>query len=120
MIVRDLALKLQKEPLPSQTILNVNVPDLPLDKIKGIQVTRLGTRHNAEPVVKATDPRGRTIYWVGPPGLEADAGPGTDFFAVSHGYVSMTPLQLDMTNYKVFEHVATWTESMSWTSRMTK
>lgn len=114
MITRDLALKLKSYPLNSQTILNVNVPNLPLDQIKGIQVTRLGTRHSAEPMVKTLDPRGRPIYWVGPPGLEADAGPGTDFFAISQGYVSMTPLHLDMTHYKVFEQVAAWTEGLDW------
>ena len=113
-ITRDLALKLKSHPLPSQTILNVNVPDLPLDQIKGIQVTRLGTRHSAEPMVKTLDPRGRPIYWVGPPGLEADAGPGTDFFAISQGYVSMTPLHLDMTHYNVFEQVSAWTEGLDW------
>jgi 5'-nucleotidase len=113
-IIRDLALKLQTHPLPSQTILNVNVPNVPLDQIKGIQVTRLGTRHHAEPMLKERDPRGRDIYWVGPPGLEADAGPGTDFFAINQGYVSITPLHLDMTHYKVFEQVAVWTESLHW------
>lgn len=108
-IVRNLALKLQQQPLPMQTILNVNVPNLPLEAIKGAQVTRLGTRHNAEPMVKSVDPRGRPMYWVGPPGKEADAGPGTDFHAVSQGFVSITPLHLDMTHYEVFEHVSAWT-----------
>lgn len=88
--------------LPAQTILNVNIPDLPLDKIAGIEVTRLGTRHGAEPVIKEYDPRGRPIYWIGPPGLEADAGPGTDFHAINRHCVSITPLQLDLTHYKVF------------------
>ncbi len=107
-IACQLALKLQKNPLPSQTILNVNVPDLPMDAIKGIQITRLGTRHSAEAMVKTEDPRGRPMYWVGLPGPEADAGPGTDFHAVSCGYVSMTPLHLDMTHYKMFDHLASW------------
>ncbi|OGV39319.1 MAG: 5'/3'-nucleotidase SurE [Legionellales bacterium RIFCSPHIGHO2_12_FULL_42_9] len=114
MITRDLALKLKKNPLPALTILNVNIPNVPLNQIRGIQVTRLGTRHNAEPMVKTFDPRGKPIYWVGPPGREADAGPGTDFFAISQGYVSMTPLHLDMTHYKVFEQVSAWTEGMDW------
>jgi len=115
-ITRQLVLKLATHRLPSQTIFNVNVPDLPLDQIKGIQVTRLGTRHSAEPVVKEYDPRGRPIYWIGPPGLEADAGPGTDFFAISHAYVSITPLHLDMTHYKIFEQVSTWMEGIHWVS----
>jgi 5'-nucleotidase len=110
-IAHQLVIKLSNTPLPSKTILNVNVPDLPYDKIKGIQVTRLGARHNAEPMVKEIDPRGRAIYWVGPPGLEADAGPGTDFFAVNQGYVSITPLQLDMTHYKVFDQLSQWVDT---------
>lgn len=107
-IARQLVIKLVSNPLPSQTILNVNIPDLPLDEIKGIAVTRLGTRHSAEPIVKELDPRGRPIYWVGPPGLEADAGPGTDFFAVNNGFVSITPLHLDLTHYKIFDQVSDW------------
>ncbi|KTD43269.1 5'-nucleotidase [Legionella quateirensis] len=105
-IARQLVMKLSINSLPSQTILNVNVPNLPLDQIKGLQVTRLGTRHGAEPIVKDYDPRGRPIFWVGPPGLEADAGPGTDFHAVNSGFVSITPLHLDMTNYKLFDQLS--------------
>lgn len=105
-IARQLVMKLSVNRLPSQTILNVNVPNLPLEQIKGLQVTRLGTRHGAEPIVKEYDPRGRPIYWVGPPGLEADAGPGTDFHAINSGYVSITPLHLDMTNYKMFDQLS--------------
>ncbi len=105
-IARQLVMKLSVNSLPSQTILNVNVPNLPLDQIQGIQVTRLGTRHSAEPTIKEYDPRGRLIFWVGPPGLEADAGPGTDFHAINAGYVSVTPLHLDMTNYKLFDQLS--------------
>lgn len=100
--------KVINQKLPSQTILNINVPNIPLNEIKGIMVTRLGKRHSAEPVVKELDPRGRPIYWVGPPGPEADAGPGTDFYAVKHGYVSLTPLHLDMTHYQLFEKLSLW------------
>jgi 5'-nucleotidase len=107
-IARQLVTKLSINRLPSQTILNINVPDLPLSKIKGIQVTRLGTRHSAEPMVKQYDPRGRSIYWIGPPGVEADAGIGTDFHAVNAGYVSITPLHLDMTHYKMFDELSDW------------
>lgn len=106
-IAKQLVIKLSINRLPSQTILNVNVPDLPLNKIKGLQVTRLGTRHGAEPIIKEYDPRGRPIYWVGPPGIEADAGAGTDFFAIKTGHVSITPLHLDMTHYKLFDHLST-------------
>lgn len=107
-IVKQLVKKLSVEQLSSQTILNVNVPNVPIHEIKGFQVTRLGTRHSAEPVFKELDPRGRPIYWVGPPGMEADAGPGTDFHAINSGYVSITPLHLDMTHYKVFDQLSHW------------
>ncbi len=108
LIAKHLTMKLRTHSLPSQTILNVNVPDVPMDAIKGIQVTRLGTRHTSSPIVKEHDPRGHPMYWIGPPGSEADAGPGTDFYAVNQGYVSLTPLHLDMTNYKLFDTVADW------------
>ena len=78
-------------PLPADQILNVNVPDLPLDQIKGIRVTRLGNRHRAESVICSEDPRGQPIYWIGPPGSQQDAGEGTDFAAIEQGYVSITP-----------------------------
>jgi 5'-nucleotidase len=68
----------------------------------------LGQRHKAEPVVKTEDPRGRSIYWVGPAGPEQDAGPGTDFHAVRNGYVSVTPLQLDLTRYDRLESLHSW------------
>lgn len=107
-IAKNIVLRLKVHPLPANTILNVNVPDLPLSEIKGIEVTRLGTRHCAEPMSKDTDQRGRIIYWVGPPGSEQDAGPGTDFHAIRSGKVSVTPLQLDMTHYAAFEQVSQW------------
>ena len=112
-IARQLVVKLQSHRLPSQTILNVNVPDLPLDEIKGLEVTRLGARHRAEPMIKDSDPRGRPIYWVGPPGAEADYGPGTDFYAVNQSCVSITPLHLDMTHYKIFDQVANWMNELT-------
>lgn len=100
--------KIQAHPLPKDTLLNVNVPDLPLTEIQGYQSTRLGARHKAETVIRSTDPRGRTIYWVGPPGSEQDAGPGTDFDAIRNGYVSVTPLQLDLTRYDRLENLRDW------------
>ena len=115
-IAKTLVLHLRKDPLPADTVLNVNVPDLPLDQIKGFQVTRLGTRHIAEPTIKSADPRGRKIYWVGQPGPEQDAGPGTDFHAVNSGYVSITPLHLDLTHYKVFDQLAGWIGSIEKTT----
>ena len=95
-------------PLPQDTILNVNVPDIAIQDLKGYQATRLGQRHKSEPVIKSQDPRGRLLYWVGPPGAEQDAGLGTDFFAISNGYVSVTPLQLDLTWYSRIEAVSSW------------
>ncbi|MCL7419279.1 MAG: 5'/3'-nucleotidase SurE [Methylobacter sp.] len=100
--------QLIKYPLPQDTILNVNVPDVTINDLKGYQATRLGQRHKAEPVVKSTDPRGRIIYWVGPPGTEQDAGPGTDFHAINTGYVSVTPLQVDLTWYERINGLKAW------------
>lgn len=113
LIVKQLVLKLLSHRLPSQTILNVNVPDVPLHQIKSLEVTRLGSRHTAAPALKELDPRGHEMYWIGPPGLEADAGPGTDFFAVNQGSVSITPLHLDMTHYKLFDQMADWMTGIS-------
>ena len=100
--------QLIKKPLPIDTILNVNVPDVAIKDLKGYQATRLGQRHKSEPVIKSNDPRGRIIYWVGPPGGEQDAGPGTDFYAISEGYVSVTPLQIDLTRYESIDALASW------------
>ena len=94
--------------LASDIILNVNVPDLPYAQLAGFRSTRLGHRHKAEPVVRELGPRGREIYWVGPAGAEADAGPGTDFHALRQGYVSVTPLQVDLTRHSSLEGVAQW------------
>ncbi|NBV75931.1 MAG: 5'/3'-nucleotidase SurE, partial [Methylococcaceae bacterium] len=104
----ELLRKIQQQPLPNDTLLNVNVPDLPLSELKGMQITRLGQRHKAEPVIKSADPRGNPIYWVGPPGAEQDAGPGTDFDAIKNGYVSITPLQLDLTRFERIQSLSDW------------
>ncbi len=100
--------QLIKQPLPRDTILNVNVPDLPLYALRGYQATRLGQRHKSEPVIKSIDPRGRNIYWVGPPGAEQDAGEGTDFYAINAGFVSVTPLQIDLTWYERINALTAW------------
>ena len=100
--------QLIEQPLPQDTLLNINVPDVAIKDLKGYRATRLGQRHKSEPVIKNTDPRGRTIYWVGPPGGEQDAGPGTDFYAINAGYVSVTPLQLDLTRYDRVESIQDW------------
>jgi len=106
----ELVQRLIRSPLSENVILNVNVPDLPYDALRGFRSTRLGHRHKAEPVVKTTDPRGKTIYWVGPAGAEQDAGPGTDFHAVREGYVSVTPLQVDLTRHAALGVLETWLE----------
>jgi 5'-nucleotidase len=107
-VAAELVARLQKTPLAADSIINVNVPDLPYEALKGYRVTRLGHRHKAEPVVRSIDPRGRTIYWVGPAGAEQDAGPGTDFHAVREGYVSVTPLQVDLTRHSSLEEIGRW------------
>ncbi len=89
-------------------LLNVNVPDLPESEIAGMEVTRLGKRHKAEPVVKSTNPRGQTIYWIGAAGSAQDGGPGTDFHAVEHKTISVTPLQIDLTYHGQLAMVRDW------------
>jgi 5'-nucleotidase len=108
--VVSLVKSIQKNPLRTDTILNVNVPDVPWDQIKGFKATRLGNRHKSEDVICSTDPRGQNIYWVGPPGPEQDAGEGTDFHAVKAGYVSVTPLQIDLTRYDSLQELSGWLE----------
>lgn len=97
-----------KDPIREPTLLNVNVPDLPLAEIGGIEVTRLGRRHKAEPVVRMLSPRNETVYWIGAAGAAADAGPGTDFNAVERGCVSVTPLQIDLTHTAQLDRVTRW------------
>ena len=89
-------------------LLNVNVPDVPWEQLDGTEVTRLGKRHKAEPVIKTVNPRGDTVYWVGAAGAAADAGPGTDFHAVASRRVSITPLQMDLTHVPQMAQVRTW------------
>jgi len=101
------------DPLPADTILNVNVPDRPWSEMNGLAVTRLGRRHRSAPCIAQTDPRGRPIYWIGPPGEAEDDGPGTDFHAVREGYISITPIQVDLTRYQALEKVAGWVSSLS-------
>lgn len=113
-ITRRIVESLKNHRLPAQTILNVNVPSVPLEKIRGMEVTRLGTRHASAPTIKEHDPRGRPIYWVGPAGEEEDAGPGTDFSAIKRNCVSITPLQIDMTHYQIFDHLTSWLDGVGW------
>lgn len=107
-VARDIVRRLVEHPLPQDSILNINIPDIPYEELKGMQVTRLGNRHRAEPVIRSQDPRGRDIFWVGPAGSEQDAGPGTDFHAIASGYVSITPIQVDLTRHTQLDSVRGW------------
>ena len=109
----EITRRLIADPLPADTILNVNVPDLPWSEIKGFEVSRLGNRHRAEPCIQQSDPRGRPIWWIGPPGSAQDSGPGTDFHAVHHGFISITPIHVDLTRYQALETVANWVTGLS-------
>jgi 5'-nucleotidase len=104
--------KLSSDKLPSDTLLNVNVPDLPWAQIRGFEVTRLGMRHRGESATRQLDPRGRAIYWIGAAGPEADAGPGTDFHAVREGFVSITPITMDLTRHGALDTVRRWIGSL--------
>ena len=107
-VARLLVARLLEDPLDRRMILNVNVPHLPFEALRGFATTRLGHRHRSEPVLPSVDPRGRPIYWVGPAGGEQDGGPGTDFHAVAEGFVSVTPLQTDLTRHSALPDVERW------------
>lgn len=111
-VTRRIIERLQQQPLPDDTLLNVNVPDLPLDEISELRATRLGFRHRAESMVKQADPYGRPVYWVGPVGEAQDAGPGTDFHAVEHGCVSITPMQIDLTRHRGIDALQAWLKNL--------
>ena len=104
-LARDIVLRRFDE-LAAPWLLNVNIPNLPYEQLGSVMATRLGRRHQAEPVIRALDPRGREIFWIGPPGATRDAGEGTDFHAVAQGHVSVTPLQVDLTHKAQLEQLA--------------
>jgi 5'-nucleotidase len=112
-VARRLVMQLLRKPLERAHILNVNVPDVPFEKLRGFRSTRLGYRHRSEPIIPAQDPRGRPVYWVGPAGSEQDAGPGTDFDTITQGYVSVTPLQIDLTRHAALPAVQSWLEGIN-------
>ncbi len=107
-VAADLVRRFQDGEFSETVLLNVNVPDRPHESLLGYEVTRLGRRHSAEPVVKSVNPRGQTVYWVGAAGPAQDAGPGTDFQAVANGRVSVTPLQMDLTRHGQIEGLRAW------------
>lgn len=116
-VARQLVERFKSAPFGAPILLNVNVPDQPFEQLAGTRVTRLGRRHRAEPVIRAKNPRGETIYWVGAAGEAADAGEGTDFKAVTEGFVSVTPLQIDLTHTAQIPGVANWLQKTDFASR---
>jgi 5'-nucleotidase len=112
-IARMLVAQLVRKPPEQALILNVNIPDMPLGMIKGFRTTRLGFRHRSEPVIRTKDPRGRPVYWVGPVGGHQDAAEGTDFHAIQEGFVSVTPLQIDLTRHAAIPAVQSWLDDLN-------
>ena len=110
-VALELVERLERRPFGEPVLLNVNVPDLTAERLAGIEVTRLGRRHKAEPVNRLTTPRGETAYWIGPAGGAADCGPGTDFHAVQSRRVSVTPLRLDLTHTAQLGRAREWLAS---------
>ena len=111
-VVKKIIKATVENPLSPDTILNVNIPDCPIENLRGFEVTRLGNRHKAEPLHRAKDPRGREVYWIGPAGKEQDSGIGTDFHAIRSKKVSITPLQIDLTRYRTIDSVAEWAKGL--------
>jgi 5'-nucleotidase len=111
-IAKRLVTQIDKSELSYNTIINVNVPDIPLSEIKGIKSTRLGSRHKSEPSIK--DKEDKTLYWIGENGKEADNSEGTDFHAISNNFVSVTPLQIDTTKYSEVKRLNDWLQKMDY------
>ena len=109
-VARDIVRRHLAKPLAAPVLLNVNIPAVPFERLAGVRVTRLGKRHAAEPLIEAKNPRGDTVYWIGPAGAAKDAGPGTDFHATASGLVSITPLQMDLTAVGQLDGVRGWLE----------
>jgi len=107
-VASELVQKIDRTGLAPDVVLNVNVPNLPYDELRGIRATRLGFRHKSEQILKDSDPYGRPIYWVGPAGDGQDAGEGTDFHAIEQGYASVTPLRVDLTRHEAVAGIADW------------
>jgi 5'-nucleotidase len=107
-VAADLVRRFQESCFQHPVLLNVNVPDVAYSDLRGVRVTRLGRRHKAEAVIKSANPRGETVYWIGAAGDAEDAGEGTDFHAVSENFVSVTPLQIDLTHYAQLDTLSAW------------
>jgi len=111
-VAKQVVQRFMNNPLPENTILNVNVPDVPYSELQGFEVTRLGTRHIAEKVIKQKDPRGKDIYWIGMAGPEQDAGEGTDFYAINQNKVSITPIKIDLTHHEAIQDLKSWVDGL--------
>jgi len=111
-VIRQCVIRMKDDPLPGDTILNINVPDLPEHSLRGIKSTRLGFRHKSEPVIQTRDPNDMPIYWVGPAGEGQEVGDGTDFHAVANGYASVTPIKIDLTDHSALEPVSAWLKTL--------
>jgi len=112
-VAETLVARLLQRPLERGVTLNVNVPDVPYAQLRGIRATRLGGRHRSKPIVPVEDPKGKRMYWIGPSGAGQDAGEGTDFHAVANGYVSVTPLQIDLTRHQALSTLAEWLKPLA-------
>lgn len=97
--------------LPARSLLNINIPDVPAFALKGYKITRLGHRGRGPAPIETLNPAGQKCYWIAPPGDALEAGPGTDFHAISEGWVSITPLQFDMTRHESLAQVEKWLNS---------
>ena len=111
-VAQQVVRRLIDQPFAKARLLNVNIPAVPINELQGYELTRLGRRHVAQPVETAVSPRGETVYWVGPPGGQREAGPGTDFHALNQSRVSVTPLQVDLGDTDGFQEVGPWLEKM--------
>jgi 5'-nucleotidase len=112
-VAKSIVGRLLEQPLERGITLNVNVPDLPWNELKGIRATRLGGRHRSKPIIPVQDPKGKRMYWIGPSGAGQDAGEGTDFHAIANGYVSVTPLQIDLTRHSSLPTLAQWLKPLA-------
>jgi 5'-nucleotidase len=110
-VAADMVMRFRENDIQSPVLLNINVPDIEYQQLEGIEVTRLGRRHKAEPVIKSQTPRGERVYWVGAAGAAQDAGRGTDFYAVQNNRVSVTPLQIDLTRYDQLDLITKWLDN---------
>jgi 5'-nucleotidase len=112
-VAHELVGRLIEQPLERGLTLNVNIPDLPYEQLRGIRATRLGGRHRSKPIIPVEDPKGKRLFWIGPPGAGQDAGEGTDFHAIANRFVSVTPLQIDLTRHATLPTLTDWLKPLA-------